>query len=169
MYEIPLHCPNSTVSVARSAKGTISVSPSWFSNQNQPMMPLALRATNAVDVGQCRAVSYTSSDGVVPQNMLDLVWLDVVIKNIDTKALYVPLPISEEILNLEKNGRNGGMFRHIPFLSFGSMCNWCVRCFLPIARRWKKCVYLVLFGGYLHPCRLRIRQISIFYLNFCYI
>ena len=55
---------------------------------------LALRATNAVDVGQCRAVSYTSSDGVVPQNMLDLVWLDVVIKNIDTKALYVPLPIS---------------------------------------------------------------------------
>ena len=58
------------------------------------MVPLALLATNAVDFGQCRAVSYTSSDGVVPQNMLDLVWLDVVIKNIDTKALYVPLPIS---------------------------------------------------------------------------
>ena len=69
-------------------------------------MPLALRETNAVDVGQCRAVSDTSSDGVVPQNMLDLVWLDVVIKNIDTKALYIPLPISYEsegILNLEKN------------------------------------------------------------------
>ena len=31
------------------------------------MMPLALLATNAVDVGQCRAVSYTSSNGVVPQ------------------------------------------------------------------------------------------------------
>ena len=55
---------------------------------------MALLATNAVDFGHCRAVSYTSSDGVVPQNMLDLVWLDVVIKNIDTKALYVPLPIS---------------------------------------------------------------------------
>ena len=58
------------------------------------MMCLALMATDGVDFGQCRAVSYTSSDGVVPQNMLDLVWLDVVIKNIDTKALYVPLPIS---------------------------------------------------------------------------
>ena len=55
---------------------------------------MALLATNAVDFGHCRAVSYISSDEVVPQNMLDLVWLDVVIKNIDTKALYVPLPIS---------------------------------------------------------------------------
>ena len=45
-------------------------------------------------MGKCRTVSYTPSDEVVPQNMLDLVWLDVVIKNIDTKALYVPLPIS---------------------------------------------------------------------------
>ena len=30
-------------------------------------------------------------------------------------------------------------------------------------------IFTKLFGGYLHPCRLRIRHISICYLNFCYI
>ena len=69
VYETALHCPTSTAFVARSAKGIIGWF--WFENQDgeTEMVPLALLATDAVDFGQCRAISYTSYGGVVPQNM----------------------------------------------------------------------------------------------------
>ena len=70
VYKTALHCPTSTAFVARSAKGIIGFS-FWFENQDgeTEMVPLALLATDAVDFGQCRAISYTSYGGVVPQNM----------------------------------------------------------------------------------------------------
>ena len=69
VYETALHCPTSTAFVARSAKGIIGWF--WFENQDgeTEMVPLALLATDAVDFGQCRAISYTSYGGVVPHNM----------------------------------------------------------------------------------------------------
>ena len=49
----------------------------WFENQDgeTEMMSLTLMATDAVDFEQCRAVSYTSYGGAVPQNMQDLLFI----------------------------------------------------------------------------------------------
>ena len=45
-----------------SAKGIISLSASWFSNENGSMMPLALVATNVVDFGHIFLVYFRDAD-----------------------------------------------------------------------------------------------------------
>jgi len=52
VYETHLHYPKSIALVAMSAKGIIG--PFWFENQEgeTEMMPLALMASKAVDIGQ---------------------------------------------------------------------------------------------------------------------